>query len=107
MGEQCNVSNFLAISKSTAFILLVCCRYLRVIDKFNNFIISAYVSVGGTYFLLLHDGRNDEAIRSFFVEANELYARNLMNSFTVMDGPIVSRTFDNHVRALSRRFLSI
>lgn len=49
--------------------------YLRVVDKFNEQNVSAFLSAGGAKLMLLHDGRPDEAIRSFFTEVHELYVK--------------------------------
>ena len=48
---------------------------LQTIDRFNNLLVTAFVTPGSTRFLLLHDGRHDEGIRQFFVEVYELYVR--------------------------------
>ena len=64
---------------------------------------SAYLTPGNLKFLLLHEGRNEDAIRTFFVEAHELYVKFLMNPFYEYDTPLVSAAFDVRVRALSRR----
>lgn len=44
-------------------------------DRFNNLFVTAYVTPGNARFLLLHDGKNDDSIRSFFSEVYELYLR--------------------------------
>lgn len=41
---------------------------LRVVDKFNDLLVSAYVTAGRTRLLLLHDNRNDDGIHAFFKE---------------------------------------
>ena len=45
-------------------------RYLKVVDRHNEQLVSAYVTPGGAHFLLLHENRNEESVRSFFVEAS-------------------------------------
>lgn len=44
-------------------------------DRFNNLFVTAYVTPGNARFLLLHDGKNDDSIRSFFTEVHDLYLR--------------------------------
>ena len=44
-------------------------------DRFNNLFVTAFVTPGGARFLLLHDGRGDDACRAFFAEVYELYLR--------------------------------
>lgn len=48
---------------------------LQTVDRFNNLFVTAYVTPGNARFLLLHDGRNDDSIRTFFTEVHELYLR--------------------------------
>lgn len=45
------------------------------VDRFNNLFVTAYVTPGGARFLLLHDGKSDDACRAFFAEVHELYLR--------------------------------
>jgi hypothetical protein len=45
------------------------------VDRFNNLFVTAYVTPGNARFLLLHDGKSDDAIRGFFTEVQELYLR--------------------------------
>jgi hypothetical protein len=46
-----------------------------VVDRFNNLFVTAFVTPGNTRFLLLHDGKNDDIIRSFFQEVYDFYLR--------------------------------
>lgn len=86
------------------FILLQI-RFLRVVDKFNSLSISAYVSQGGKVFLLLHNGKSEDAVRAFFLEVHELYVKYLMNPFTIPDSPIVSPHFNAQVKNIGKRLL--
>lgn len=47
----------------------------QTVDRFNNLLVSAYVTPSGARFLLLHDGKSDDAIRGFFGDVHELYLR--------------------------------
>lgn len=47
----------------------------QTIDRFNNLIVTAFVTPGNARFLLLHDGRSDDSIRAFFTDVYELYLR--------------------------------
>lgn len=49
--------------------------HLGNVDKFNNLMVAAYVTAAHVKFLLLHDGKNDEAIRLFFKDVYDLYVR--------------------------------
>eukprot|EP01041_Mallomonas_annulata_P007638 gene7638-15631_t len=81
--------------------------FLRVVDRFNNLMVSAYVTPGGAYLLLLHDGRSEDSIRGFFIEAHDIYVKYMMNPFATFDSPIYSQQFDSHIRGISRRLLSL
>ena len=50
-------------------------RYLKVVDRFNEHSIYAFAAAGKTRFLLLHEGRNEDTVRSFFVDVYELYVK--------------------------------
>ena len=80
---------------------------MRVIDRFNSLMVSAYVTPGGVYLLLLHEGRGEDAVRGFMTEVHELYVKHILNPFAKFDAPICSPQFDSHVRMASRRFLSL
>jgi hypothetical protein len=49
--------------------------YLKSVDKFNEWTVSAFVTPGNMKFVLLHEGKNDEGIRAFFAEVWELYVK--------------------------------
>lgn len=48
---------------------------LKVVDKFNDQLVSAFVTPSSVKFLLLHETRNDDTIRAFFHEVHELYLK--------------------------------
>ncbi|KAI8928829.1 Sedlin [Entophlyctis helioformis] len=79
--------------------------YLKVVDKFNEWYVSAFVAPSGVRFMLLHDTPNTDGIRNFFNETHELYIRTLLNPFTDLNGPITSPAFDQKVRAHGRKWL--
>ncbi|TPX34162.1 hypothetical protein SmJEL517_g03093 [Synchytrium microbalum] len=79
--------------------------YLKVIDKYNEWLVSAYVSASGVKFMLLHDTPNVDGIRNFFVESHEMFVKILMNPFYELNAPITSPSFDTKVRASARKYL--
>ena len=80
--------------------------YLKNIDRFNALQVSAFVTPGGMTFLLLHSGKNEETMKNFFTDVNEVYVKYLMNPFAVYDSPIVSPQFDMRIRSLAKMHFS-
>mmetsp|Transcript_5849 Transcript_5849/g.17280 ORF Transcript_5849/g.17280 Transcript_5849/m.17280 type:complete len:135 (-) Transcript_5849:39-443(-) len=79
--------------------------YLRIVDRFNEQNVFAFVTPGYTKFLLLHDGKNEEAVRHFFLDVFEHYVKMQMNPFYKEDMQITSKPFDKAVHAAARRYL--
>ena len=79
--------------------------FFKSVDKFNDYLISAFVTAGGIKFMLLHDVRNEDGIRSFFHDVHELYVKVLMNPFYKPNSPITSPIFDSRVKTLGRRYM--
>ena len=49
--------------------------YLKVVDKVNHQLVSAFLTASHVKFLLLHQGKSEDAIRFFFQEIYELYVK--------------------------------
>ncbi|XP_063936983.1 transport protein particle 20 kDa subunit [Daucus carota subsp. sativus] len=79
--------------------------FLKGIDRFNDLVVSVYVTAGNTRLMLLHDPRNDDGIRSFFQEVHELYIKILLNPLYLPGSRITSSHFNTKVRALARKYL--
>lgn len=80
--------------------------FLKGIDRFNDLVVSVYVTAGHTRLMLLHDSRNDDGIKSFFQEVHELYIKTLLNPLYLPGSRVTSSHFDTKVRALARKYLS-
>ena len=76
---------------------------LKLVDRFNDLLVYAFVTAGGARFLLLHDVRNEENVKNFFREVHELYLRVALDPFHDARTPIASPVFDARVRGVARR----
>ncbi|THH14964.1 hypothetical protein EW146_g5443 [Bondarzewia mesenterica] len=79
--------------------------YLKAVDKFNEWTVSAFITPGNMKFILLHEAKNDEGIRSFFTDVWELYIKTMLNPFHTAHTPIRSAVFDTRVRASAKKYL--
>ncbi|KAJ3998306.1 Sedlin [Lentinula boryana] len=79
--------------------------YLKGVDKFNEWTVSAFITPGNTKFVLLHETKNDEGIKSFFLDVWELYVKTMLNPFYSNQQVIRSSTFDSRVRASAKKCL--
>jgi len=80
--------------------------FLKGVDSYYNLVVSAWVTAAHTKFLLLHEPRGEDGVRTFFNEVHELYLRVALNPFQAAGAPIKSPGFDQRVRALARKHLS-
>ncbi|KAF0698811.1 Aste57867_10600 [Aphanomyces stellatus] len=79
--------------------------WMKVVDKFNDQFVSGFVTATNIKFLLLHESRNEDAIKIFFQDVYDLYVKLLLNPFYKHDSPITSQDFDLRVRALAKKIL--
>ncbi|EGD81030.1 hypothetical protein PTSG_10973 [Salpingoeca rosetta] len=78
--------------------------YLKVVDRFNEWMVSAYVTPSKTRFLLVHDMKADDVIKGFFQDVHELYTKALANPLLRADARITSPRFHSRMDVLLRRF---
>lgn len=78
-----------------------------MIDTFNEWAVSAYLTGGQTRLLLLHDRSisNSDGIRNFFQEVHEVYVKAMLNPLYIKGTKIESKDFKSKVRSFAVRFL--
>ncbi|EAZ31265.1 hypothetical protein OsJ_15368 [Oryza sativa Japonica Group] len=91
--------------------------FLKSVDRFNDLVVSVYFYLYNNIvffnlmtharFMLLHDSRSEDGIKSFFQEVHELYIKIFLNPLYLPGSRITSSHFDTKVRALARSSLPV
>lgn len=86
--------------------------YLHQIDKFNDIIVSVFITYTNTRFVLLHNNTlisdgNDNHIKLFMLGIYELYTKYILSPFYIHNTIIQNQLFDQRVKQLAQRYLVI
>eukprot|EP00298_Acanthocystis_sp_HF-20_P021297 c27561_g1_i1.p1 GENE.c27561_g1_i1~~c27561_g1_i1.p1 ORF type:complete len:136 (-),score=21.87 c27561_g1_i1:24-431(-) len=79
---------------------------LKVVDSFNDMLVSAFVTASYVRLIMVHKVRADEAIKNFFQDVYELYIKLVMNPFYEINSAITSQVFDARVKAIAKRYFA-
>lgn len=83
--------------------------YLGKIDSFYGLLVNAFVTQGNIKFIICYDSGNgkfdENAIRQFFLEANEQYVKILTDPFYAVNDAITSGDFDIRIKLLAKKYL--
>ena len=82
--------------------------YLGVVDRFNNLQVSGYIIPGNRLrLLILHDGKSEEMVKTFFRGVHNLLVPRVLNPFFLPKERIYSADFHSNMRRLSKQVFGV
>lgn len=80
--------------------------FFKNLDSFYGYNILAFLTQGNAKFMILTNTKvNDESIRQFFIELNELFVKKILSPFYKVNSPITDIQFDQRVKLLAKKYL--
>lgn len=80
--------------------------FYRGIDKYNDYLISVFITFSQCKFLFVHESRMDEnVLKNLLCEIFEIFLIYRCNPFVDTRKPIVSRAFDERIRLIGEKYI--